>query len=116
MFRKLYDGSSNELGGNCQTGQLLYDGYSQHLTNGQYLYDAYIAGGGSGDDDDGSAAIYQLFDSDDISAINVTENVYLRSDDEERTLMSGQTLIRGMFNVNNSRNASQAVGYMVFRM
>eukprot|EP01034_Spumella_vulgaris_P040265 gene40265-49792_t len=52
LFRKLYDGSPNELGGDCLTGQLLGEGY-----------------------------------------------IYLRSDDIQRTLMSGQTLMSAFFNV-----------------
>jgi len=87
LFRKLYDGSANDLGGNCYTGQLLYEGFEQELQNGRYMYDAYI-------DSD-----LPLFNTDIWTDINTNQQIYLRSDDEQRTLMSGQLLLHGMFNV-----------------
>jgi hypothetical protein len=87
LYRKLYDGSLNYLGGNCYTGQLLSEGYQQELTNGGVLYDAYIDGA------------FPLFPTNDWEQLNSTTDIYLRSDDEQRTLMSGQILLRTFLNV-----------------
>ena len=90
LFRKLYDGSQNYLGGNCLTGQLLLEGYEQEEANGQALYNAYIAGA------------LPLFSTNKWEELNTTTEMYLRSDDEQRTLMSGQILLHTFFNVNNT--------------
>lgn len=87
LYRKVYDGSLNYLGGNCYTGQLISEGYEQELTNGGFLYDAYIAGP------------LPLFPTNDWEDLNSTTDIYLRSDDEQRTLMSGQILLRTFLNV-----------------
>lgn len=87
LYRKLYDGSLNYLGGNCYTGQLLSEGYQQELTNGGFLYDAYIDGP------------LPLFPTNEWELLNTSTEIYLRSDDEQRTLMSGQILMRTFFNV-----------------
>lgn len=89
------DDLSNDLYGTCQTGQLLLQGYDQHVMNGQILRDAYA------------------FDSDNkyehgirMRLLDTTAQdhkpwdepqVYLRADDEERTLLSGQILLRSLF-------------------
>ena len=87
LFRKLYDGSPNYLGGNCLTGQLLYEGYKMEETNGNILYNAYLNG------------TYNIFDTDVWEDIDTNYQMYLRSDDEQRTLMSGQIVLHTMFNV-----------------
>lgn len=89
LFRKLYDGSANFLGGNCLTGQLILEGYQQEQTLGTLLYSAYL------DNPDG----LNLFPTNQWEEIDTANEVYLRSDDEERTLMSGQVMLHGMFNV-----------------
>lgn len=90
LFRKLYDGSPNYLGGNCYTGQLLSEGYEQENQVGLYLNQAYL---------NNSNANLNLFDTDVWMDIDTNDMIYLRSDDEQRTLMSGQILLHGMFNV-----------------
>lgn len=87
LFRKLYDGSANALGGNCYTGQLISDGYEQEISNGEFLRQAYLE------------SELALFNTSVWTEINTDELIYLRSDDEQRTLMSGQLLVHGMFNV-----------------
>lgn len=87
LFRKLYDGSEDALGGNCYTGQLVSDGYNQEVANGQFLRQAYLE------------SDLPLFNTTVWTQINTDEEVYLRSDDEQRTLMSGQLLVHGMFNI-----------------
>jgi hypothetical protein len=91
LFRKLYDGSANYLGGNCLTGQLLTEGYEQEMTNGEILYNAYIAGA------------LPLFPTNDWEELNTTTEIYLRSDDEQRTLMSGQIMLHSFLNVRHYR-------------
>lgn len=87
LFRKIYNGSPNYLKGNCYTGQLLLEGFRQEEAVGTSLYNAYIAGD------------LKLFPTNVWSSINSTEYIYLRSDDEQRTLMSGQILMHTFFNV-----------------
>ncbi len=87
LFRKIYNGSPNYLGGNCYTGQLVLEGYKQEEAIGTTLYNAYIGGD------------LKLFPTNVWSEINSTEYIYLRSDDEQRTLMSGQILMHTFFNV-----------------
>jgi 2-phosphoxylose phosphatase len=87
LFRKIYDGSANYLGGNCLTGQLLLEGYNQELSNGIHLNEAYMQGD------------LKLFPTAVWDEIDNSAEVYLRSDDEQRTVMSGQLLVHTMFNV-----------------
>lgn len=87
LFRKLYDGSANYLGGNCLTGQLLLEGYQQEEHNGVMLYNAYI---------DGALPLFATNKWEDVYS---STGIYLRSDDEQRTLMSGQILMHTLFNV-----------------
>jgi 2-phosphoxylose phosphatase len=86
-FRLLYDAYPNELGGNCLTGQLVSEGYDQEVRNGELLKAAYI---GSGH--------HKLFNTSVWEDLN-HKTIYLRSDDEQRTLMSGQILIHSMFDL-----------------
>lgn len=90
LFRKLYDGSPNFLGGNCFTGQLLSDGYTQEEAVGSSLLEAYLQN---------SNPALNLFNTSVWTDIDTDEEVYLRSDDEQRTLMSGQILMHTFFNV-----------------
>jgi hypothetical protein len=87
IFRKIYDGSPTILGGTCHLGQLVIEGYEQEAANGQALGHAYIGYGP-----------LKLFASNKLGALKA-EMVYLRSDDDPsyRTEMSGEALLRGMF-------------------
>lgn len=87
LFRKLYDGSPNALGGNCLTGQLLTEGYFQETVNGNHLRDAYIGAGA-----------LKLYPNNDLTTVDPS-SYYFRSDDVQRVLMSGQLVVHGMFNV-----------------
>lgn len=87
LFRKLYDGSPNLLGGHCKTGQLLEDGYEQESANGRILRRAYIGPNKS-----------HLLKSHQWN-LNDPSKIYFRSDDEQRTLMSGQSLIHSFFDI-----------------
>lgn len=90
LFRKLYDGSPDLLGGNCYTGQLISDGYNQESANGAYLYQAYL---------NNTNSSLNLFSTSNWTEIDTDEQVYLRSDDEQRTLMSGQILLHTFFGI-----------------
>lgn len=94
LFRKLYDGSPNLLGGNCLTGQLLSQGYYQEYTMGEIAKKKYIGR------TDATTGDFKLFDTPFWTELN-TEKIYFRSDDVERTLLSGQSLLSGMFKANN---------------
>eukprot|EP00815_Leptocylindrus_aporus_P002306 CAMPEP_0116049898 /NCGR_PEP_ID=MMETSP0322-20121206/69_1 /TAXON_ID=163516 /ORGANISM="Leptocylindrus danicus var. apora, Strain B651" /LENGTH=484 /DNA_ID=CAMNT_0003532365 /DNA_START=225 /DNA_END=1679 /DNA_ORIENTATION=- len=95
LFKKIYDGLdefsllSNELKGTCEVGQLIEQGYEQQSQNGVILQDAYIGSSASPSS--------QLFVESQDEGGDFT-SVYFRSDDEQRTLMSGQTLLSSMFN------------------
>jgi hypothetical protein len=99
LFEKYYDALSNpddnlsnELNGTCQVGQLLLQGYEQELTNGKFLRDAYFY-------NTKSDRLDERLNLIDVKASvhpwDAT-NLYFRVDDEQRTLMSGQVLLRGM--------------------
>jgi hypothetical protein len=108
LFEKRYDALqnpprlSNELNGTCQRGQLLLRGYDQELANGQHLRNAYAFYGQQGDDQ-GAAAdkrmrLFDLTDMNPKDGLPYAEpNLRFRADDDQRTLMSGQVLLRGLF-------------------
>lgn len=98
LFRKIFDGSANLLGGNCLTGQLIYSGYLQQERNGYNLYEAYLNNGLYPNDTGTNADAMKLFPTNTFE--DIPENqIYLRSDNEERTLMSGQILMHSFLNV-----------------
>jgi hypothetical protein len=92
---KFHGGDKNVLNGTCQLGQLILQGYEQQIKNGQFLRSAYLYQEGSYDHDTRT----RLFDVSEDSDIKPWDghNLYLRSDDTQRTLMSGQILMRGLF-------------------
>ncbi len=90
LFRKVFDGSDNFLGGNCLTGQLLGEGYKQEEANGKYLSAAYLQN---------TNPLLNLFPTNQWEDIDTDTEIYLRGDDQERTLLSGQTLLHTFFNV-----------------
>lgn len=114
--------TGNFLNGTCQLGQLLSRGYDQELRNGRHLREAYFydgneTGGGhaasdprmrlwdltrttipgddgdDGDDEDDASIVI----GDPTRKIYQEPNLRYRADDEQRTLMSGQVLLRGLF-------------------
>ena len=102
LFSKQYDSLndpkhnlSNILNGTCQWGQLIMQGYEHSLTNGRFLRDAYLYEAGTYSHDERM----RLFDISDKSGFDPWDehNLYLRSDDDQRTMMSGQLLLRGLF-------------------
>lgn len=110
FFEKIFDSLQdppqlrNSLNGTCQVGQLLLRGYVQELHNGRMLRRTYIRDDNGVMSDDGTTAKaipdeMVLFDLNKDVSIRPYEEPYLyyRTDDDERTIMSGQVLIRGMF-------------------
>ena len=106
LIEKVYnafhgDGESspykNHLNGTCQDGQLIQQGYDQQVLNGQSLRDAYMYNGSNPNHDPRMI----LFDT----TKDVQSNVYpflephlrYRSDDDQRTVASGQILLSTMF-------------------
>lgn len=100
----------NELNGTCQLGQLLLRGYEQELHNGKMLRRTYVRNkSGENDDDndddeskniDESMILFDLkngtYDTDGKRPYE-EPHLYYRADDDQRTLMSGQVLLRGLF-------------------
>lgn len=91
LFEKVYDAfennnsnQSNILNGTCEVGQLLQDGYDQQAHNGKVLQKAYL-------NTNTSNNMFLFHDNTDN---NYGRLIYYRSDDEQRTLMSGQVLLQ----------------------
>eukprot|EP00584_Thalassiosira_punctigera_P025375 CAMPEP_0172576440 /NCGR_PEP_ID=MMETSP1067-20121228/137726_1 /TAXON_ID=265564 ORGANISM="Thalassiosira punctigera, Strain Tpunct2005C2" /NCGR_SAMPLE_ID=MMETSP1067 /ASSEMBLY_ACC=CAM_ASM_000444 /LENGTH=655 /DNA_ID=CAMNT_0013369111 /DNA_START=103 /DNA_END=2070 /DNA_ORIENTATION=- len=121
LFEKRYDAllvspgkTGNNLNGTCQMGQLLTRGYDQELKNGLHLRQAYFYDGKTTDAHAASDARMRLWDlsnegiggrragsgptiGDPAKRIYQEPNLRYRADDEQRTLMSGQILLRGVF-------------------
>jgi hypothetical protein len=109
----------NLLNGTCQVGQLIQQGYDQQVINGQFLREAYIYNGSSSDDShqqsptpsndprmrlwDTSAILSATSSSSSATPISIDDypfsprHLRYRSDDDQRTLASGQVLLTSMF-------------------
>lgn len=118
LFEKHYNALDNPpqlanfLNGTCQKGQLLLRGYVQELENGNmlrktYMRDRDVVVVGQQQQRRQDPSIHDdlvLFDLNEYTDTNETQkkpyeepNLYYRSDDDQRTIMSGQVLLRGMF-------------------
>lgn len=122
LFEKRYDAlaispdkTGNLLSGTCQLGQLIMRGYDQELRNGLHLRQAYFYDGNkTADEHAASDSRMRLWDltnddghegrkapspaiGDSTKQIYQEPNLHYRADDEQRTLMSGQILLRGLF-------------------
>jgi hypothetical protein len=112
LYSKVYLPGNNILRGNCVVGALLPLGREQHLVNGQYLRNAYIGDGALklfADDElkvrltDACECIHVATgDLTTVRYISIQQNapagsIYLRSDDQERTMGSGHALVDGLF-------------------
>lgn len=71
-FRKIYDGSPNVLGGTCQLGQLMQEGFDQAREIGALLKDHYFKSHGD---------IPPLLESSRWKDLD-SKRIYMRSDDE----------------------------------
>lgn len=112
LFDKQYDALdeppfySNILNGTCQVGQLLLQGYPQEYFNGDLLRQTYVHDIDTSDNatDDPTMienmCLFHLLDGFDESNQKRPfhePNFYYRADDDQRTIMSGQILIQGLF-------------------
>lgn len=90
----------NNLNGTCQAGQLIQQGYEQQQVNGQLLRAAYVYDGKNSNDKPQDPRL-RLFDTSSPLPPEVwpfsPENLRFRSDDDQRTLASGQILLSTMF-------------------
>lgn len=98
LFEKRYDALqdvpenlSNDLRGTCQLGQLLLQGYEQELTNGQHLRQAYID-----NTNDPRMNLFRPPVGEELPSSWPWDDLYYRADDDQRTLMSGQVVLRGL--------------------
>mmetsp|Transcript_6951 Transcript_6951/g.14781 ORF Transcript_6951/g.14781 Transcript_6951/m.14781 type:complete len:482 (-) Transcript_6951:667-2112(-) len=109
----------NRMNGTCQDGQLIQQGYDQQRSNGRYLRDAYVY-----DDNSDSDPRLSLFTASSLNAFqgNKDDGNYnflggalrYRSDDDQRTLASGQILLSSMFgpevvNYRNTHNGANPI-------
>jgi hypothetical protein len=113
LFDKQYDGlerpEHNYLGGTCVVGQLLREGYDQHYLNGQILRDTYLR-------NTNNQTFMNLFQVVLFNGLLVTvvpstsesirSSMYLRSDDEQRTLLSLQILFESFLGYGGDNNAT----------
>eukprot|EP01055_Gregarina_sp_Pseudo9_P004028 Gregarina_sp_Pseudo_9__4027@NODE_416_length_2880_cov_199_351637_g393_i0_p1_GENE_NODE_416_length_2880_cov_199_351637_g393_i0NODE_416_length_2880_cov_199_351637_g393_i0_p1_ORF_typecomplete_len594_score69_09His_Phos_2/PF00328_22/4_8e272CSK_N/PF08521_10/0_18_NODE_416_length_2880_cov_199_351637_g393_i06972478 len=88
FYEKLYDADApdNVLGGTCQKGQLLAEGFQQHQLIGHLLAKAYQVS--SGKDRVPFPASPPLLTAEDYR-----QEIYFRASDMQRTLLSGSALL-----------------------
>jgi len=101
LFEKHYDALlhpqdnlSNELQGTCQKGQLLRQGLEQHVTNGNYLRDAYLY---DSSEYQHNVKMRLIDDKSQNGQPWAPPQLYVRSDDDQRFQLSGEILARAMF-------------------
>ncbi|MGK3752006.1 MAG: hypothetical protein ACI8RD_004310 [Bacillariaceae sp.] len=128
LVEKIYDAFQgdeapyrNRMNGTCQDGQLIKQGYDQHISNGKHLRNAYVYDGSTRGSSSNSSQQadprLRLFvtsslhnnnnnnNNNDKEDDNVDDGDYpflngklrYRSDDDQRTLASGQVLLSTMF-------------------
>lgn len=113
LFEKFYDALennngeegalTNELNGTCQKGQMILQGYEQQIQNGRILRHAYGYYEGDFEHDERMRLLdltyhYKYFMEEQTSALPWDkQHLYFRADDDQRTIMSGQVLLRGLF-------------------
>ena len=86
LFAKAFMPGRNILPGNCMLGQLTAVGRAQQAANGRALRAAYA--GANATVGDGAPLLPDAY----ADAASLARDVFLRSDNEERTIMSGQAL------------------------
>ena len=111
LFEKVYDALNsgeqgaltNELNGTCQKGQMLLQGYEQQIQNGRTLRRAYGYYEGDFEHDERMRLLdltyhFQSFEDEASAKLPWDRHrLYFRADDDQRTVMSGQVLLRGLF-------------------
>jgi hypothetical protein len=105
LFEKKYDalsnpedGLANVLNGTCQMGQLIQQGYEQQIQNGKILREAYAYKEGEYDHDERMRLLNtNMYNNIDPLPWQNPQQLYFRADDYQRTIMSGQILLRSLF-------------------
>ncbi len=105
LFEKKYDALAfpkqnlvNTLNGTCQMGQLLQQGYEQQIVNGQILREAYAYKEGEMEHDQRMRLLNtKVKNNEDVESLLTFPNLYFRADDYQRTVMSGQILLKSLF-------------------
>ena len=86
----------NELNGTCQEGQLLWQGRQQQITNGRILRDAYVFDSNKQQHQDPRLSLFDTSRKDGDTSLSLSQ-IRFRSDDDQRTVASGQALLSSMF-------------------
>jgi hypothetical protein len=94
-WAKNYIKGRNSLPGNCMLGQLTEIGHEQQIANGEALRAAYIGP---------NATVGNLLPPA-MTPADIDRDVFLRSDDVERTILSGQALAKGLLNLGAASSA-----------
>lgn len=91
------DAIANVLQGTCMAGQLIMRGHQQLQQTGELLREAYVFDS-SWNETDGADTRLQLLDVN-VAALDPWDesNLHFRSTDKQRTILSGQTLLRSMY-------------------
>jgi hypothetical protein len=116
MFEKRYDANfspthsthfpenlGDHLGGTCQVGQLTLRGFEQQRYNGRLLRNAYVKYDKQvlNSNKDPDMILFDFDEEEDETQygqrVYDDPSVYFRSDDDQRTIMSGQALLGEMF-------------------
>lgn len=98
-FDALKQPLSNVLNGTCQEGQLLLQGYDQQVENGKMLRNAYLYDESSTEDADHDERmrLFSVTTHEETPLPWDNQFLYVRSGDSQPTMMSGQLLMRGIF-------------------
>lgn len=88
-YEKLYDADArdNVLGGTCQKGQLLAEGFQQHQMIGRLLANAYL------DSNEKKQRVPIESASPLLTSDNFRNEIYFRASDMQRTILSGSALL-----------------------
>jgi hypothetical protein len=100
FFTTIYDAlkkaQSNTLNGTCQIGQLLLQGYEQQVKNGEILREAYLSEYGT-EAMESPLQLFQVGGPESQEPWSDDRQLYLRSADSQATLVSGELVMRGLF-------------------
>jgi len=111
LVEKIYDAFLGEkapspyrniMNGTCQDGQLIQQGYDQQIENGKHLRRAYVYDDLGDENGEGDPRL-RLFPTSVLAEAGSDNGrfldglIRLRSDDDQRTLASGQILLSSMF-------------------
>ncbi|ETW05799.1 hypothetical protein, variant [Aphanomyces invadans] len=88
-FEKVYTRGDNVFRGTCNLGQMIDEGHSQQVFNGQHLREAYVGPTG-------------LFHTTDGLDLTNTSDFYFESSDIPRTINSGMIIVDTMLQPSNA--------------